>query len=423
MINVFGNWEGDLTFGRPDLWIGESAVTSLDFGIGEEGETVTYTLTYINNGDADAHDVSIVDDFDENYLDIIDTGGGVLLDNPGEVEWEIGTVPAGSFGSVSYTAAINGNVSPGNSIYITNTSLVRSIEEDWNDEDNTDSLSLLVESLYTTSPFQARLIIEKKSETGDFTYAGENINYQIVLYNDSSESALDVFLEDVLSNQDSLQEFNSYTWDLGEVFPYEKIIIDYTVAVGSEVPVGFYENTALAIGVNGRGSAVWSNDASVVVEVKEKEVPEIQEEIQEYFPEEKIIQIKKRDEMTLEDIERLLGGMAQNINIIDEYVTRTVPLPEFHRTETEPGLELESELGLESEGESGFIGEISETFIPEVLASKDESLPPVPEKLGFEKFLASIGNFLSLDNFLPVLVFSIIMLVLLFLTKKKKNKK
>ena len=27
MINIFGNWQGDLAFGRPDLWVGASVRT------------------------------------------------------------------------------------------------------------------------------------------------------------------------------------------------------------------------------------------------------------------------------------------------------------------------------------------------------------------------------------------------------------
>ncbi len=101
MINIFGSWEGDLAFGQPDSLIAESAVTSPNPA--EAGGTITYTLTYFNNGDADATQVTIVDDYDEGYLSITDPGSGVVHDNPGEIQWDIGTVPVGGSGSVSYS--------------------------------------------------------------------------------------------------------------------------------------------------------------------------------------------------------------------------------------------------------------------------------------------------------------------------------
>lgn len=293
IVNVFGLWEGDLAFGRPDLSIEETAVTSPNPA--KASGSITYTLTYTNNGDADATEVAIVDDFDEGYLTITDTGGGSFIDNPGEMHWDIGSIPVGDSSSVSYTVTINPEI-PFGTTALTNTATINSFEDDWNDEDNTTALSIEVTR---TSPVK---IVKKKvksqtvlgsSQSGlpnfqitktnnadGFIWVGGNVDYTIVLTNEGNGSAYNVVVQDVLTNEVS-HVFNTISWELGEVFPREKITIEYTIATNHEIPPGVYTNTVRATGTNSKGNQVSSLEASSTIEVrlKKKEISQLPSEI------------------------------------------------------------------------------------------------------------------------------------------------
>ena len=98
----FGNFEPSLPFSELDL-----AITKVvDDRSVVEGQLVTYTLTYWNNGDIPAEGYSIVDDYDERYLSIVDAAGGVVAG--GKITW----MPAGALAkadgkkTITYTARV-----------------------------------------------------------------------------------------------------------------------------------------------------------------------------------------------------------------------------------------------------------------------------------------------------------------------------
>ncbi len=302
VINIFGSWQGDLAFGRPDLWLGESAVTSYN-PVGP-GKSITYTLSYRNNGDAAATGVVLRDDFNENHLSVTDAGGGTVIGNPGEIEWDIGMVPAGGTGSVSYTAQVGDSIPTGYS-YLTNQSNVGSYEEDWNNEDNSDSLT--VQAYKYTAPFWflPKLEIKKVNNAESPITGPANIDYKITLVNNSDGPANDVVVEDNLKNENS-DIVNTYSWDLGLVYPREKIVIDYTVAIGEAAAPGFYINYAQASGVGQKGNAVTSELATSTIEVAGERPT-------------------TTGEFSLDDIQQELEALMGQITIIRQEVERIMP--------------------------------------------------------------------------------------------------
>jgi hypothetical protein len=77
----FGNVEEFLPFTELDLAITKVA----DRDSAAPGALVTYTLTYWNNGELAAEDYTIVDDFDERYVTVVDANGGVV--SGGKITW------------------------------------------------------------------------------------------------------------------------------------------------------------------------------------------------------------------------------------------------------------------------------------------------------------------------------------------------
>ncbi len=399
-VNILGDWNGDLAFGRPDNWIGGSVASS--HNPVSPGETITYTLTYINNGDADATQVMIIDDYDEAHLSIIDTGGGIIIDNPGEIQWDIGTIAVGGSGSVSYSAVIDPEV-PYGTTYLTNQATIDSFEEDFNNEDNIEILSIEVYRplpvasvmLGFSSPSSSpKLEISKTHNVDDFVYSGSDVDFKIVLYNDSDSSAYDVVVYDTLRN-DASEAISTSHWDLGEVFPHEEIIIDYTAAIGSEFPAGFYTNIAEALGFDSQGNPVSSPEASSTIEVRAAEVP----------PDE----TEEVEEISLEEIEKELKEMKDKIRKIREEIERL-----SHPSPVEE-----------------FTSSLPKQLISEVLAAEEPFVPKekinLPERGLAPLLLASLREIGGTDWMMILAIFCLIGLIIIgireweLIRKKKKR--
>jgi len=80
---TFGNNEEFLPFTDIDLAITKVA----DVEAADPGDTITYTLTYRNLGETEASNFTIVDDFDERYVIVQDSAGGVVSD--GKITWTL----------------------------------------------------------------------------------------------------------------------------------------------------------------------------------------------------------------------------------------------------------------------------------------------------------------------------------------------
>jgi len=139
----FGNIEKSLPFTELDLAITKVA----DDHTVVEGQLVTYTLTYWNNGDLAAEGYSIVDDFDERYLTIVNSNGGVVAG--GKITW----MPAGSLAkadgkkTITYTARVIADM-PDGTTNIDNV-VVISHPRDTDPTNNRDDERIVV----TTEPF------------------------------------------------------------------------------------------------------------------------------------------------------------------------------------------------------------------------------------------------------------------------------
>lgn len=271
MINIFGKWKGNLAFGRPDLWVGANAV---DAPVAPgSGQIINYNLTYTNKGDADATNAAIVGDYDERYFSVEDSGAGIVDEKTGKIRWSLGNVPVGKIGSVSFSLMV-GSVIPYGFTSVGSQIDISSLETDWASDDNVDEI---ITEIYRR-PFQwmppsPNLKIEKTRVDDDLVYSGDSVRYKITMINESDGRALDVSVDDILTDK-SGETISSANWKLGEVFPREKIIIEYTLAIGSEIPAGSYTGATQAKGFDNYGTPMNYPKLLSILEVnrKEKEV-------------------------------------------------------------------------------------------------------------------------------------------------------
>ncbi|MDO8847415.1 MAG: SpaA isopeptide-forming pilin-related protein [Coriobacteriia bacterium] len=105
----FGNAEEFLPFSWLDLAITKMANRET----ATEGALITYTLTYWNNGNIPAENYTIVDDFDERYVSVVNANGGVV--SGGKITWTFSgplTQEAGKQ-TLTYTVRVSANMPTG----------------------------------------------------------------------------------------------------------------------------------------------------------------------------------------------------------------------------------------------------------------------------------------------------------------------
>lgn len=399
MINVFGEWNGDLAFGRPDLWIGETAGVPAHRYIhaAMTGDPISYTIYYHNSGNAYASNVILSDDFDQNFIEeISDTGGGTVTN--GRIQWDLGTIPAGASGVVSYVATVRTNI-PFGTHYIVNHSNISSFEEDWQYEDNSDSISVetyralepgailedlnFQESSSSRSTIPPNLEINKVNHALGIVDSSSTVDYTIKLYNNSNGEAYDVIVEDMLYDKD-MNLISTTSWSLGTVFSHEEINIDYTVAIRADAPSGFYINYARATGYDGPGNPISSGQASTTIEVKGKS-----EEAEK--------------ELSIEDIINQIEEIRKQVKIINDQINRFLPLEQTNGVENVSVENASSEntssenANAENTNRKGFIGNFLDILTnPPPTSESFTSSPALANydgvKKDLDKFLASVGT-------------------------------
>ncbi len=262
IFNIFGNWNGNIAFGHPDLWVGASAETPNPTLPGSE---VTYRFTVANKGDSDATNVRLNARFPASALSFagsVPTAEGAM--------WNLGTIPRGATKEFVYKA-IAGTIPQGTSLAVPLEASVTSHESDANTVDNTEHLDLVIQNGVTYSTrgvtqggYEPKISMVKTANTVSTT-TPTAVDYTITVTNDGGD-AFDVFLTDTLRGPNN-KFVGDQKWDLGKVKSGEVIKITYTVQFGKSIPAGKYTNTARLSGMKSLAIALDEVVATNVVEI------------------------------------------------------------------------------------------------------------------------------------------------------------
>jgi len=272
LVNIFGDWEGDIAFGRPDLWVGGTAV--VDKSPADPGARVKYEMTIFNRGDADATRVKLASIIDERFMSVMDYGEGHNGGAENMVNWDLGTIPMGESVTVSFEADIAPSV-PFGSTTINNTAAVTSFETDEDNKDNIDIISFEVFNSNAGAPGgpstvtvieKPKLKITKEHDATGPVRRGEEINFLVTLTNEGRSPAYGVKVTDWLldAEQNIIKE---QIWELQEVLVGEEIMLEYTLEIVADAPEGTYTNTAFAIGRDGQNNLTRTEDATTEFEI------------------------------------------------------------------------------------------------------------------------------------------------------------
>jgi hypothetical protein len=271
IINVFGNWHGNISFGAPDLWIGSTAKSQSDSF--KPGSEVTLTFTIANRGDVDAEDV-ILKSIPNEYIAFNGQGSNNFM------EWHVGKVPAKSSIETAYKAKIKSNLPWGEPALVVK-STVSSPEGDYNEKDNTDTLTILGFNplnlggrnvYYDEDPI---LTVTKTNFASTTIVASSTVKYRVNIKN-SGGPAYHSMLVDTLRNEHG-DKISEQKWNLDTIKRGEEITVDYVVLFNASTTDGGYINTAQvkAVGRNPSlnpfyGHFVNSNATSSTVTVLSK---------------------------------------------------------------------------------------------------------------------------------------------------------
>ncbi len=199
------------------------------------GGSIAYQLTFGNSGNVDLTGVTITDDYPEQYVTVTNPGTGT--DNGDTVVWNIGDLPVGATGTVTYTVSINQDT-PANTDII-NIAVITS--------DQTGPVQSSATTEIPAKPGEPKLTIVKSVDK-EFVNPGDTATYTVTVANEGDDTAVNVELTDLLPTGFTFVDFGtgSHTWSLGDIEAGDEVTITYAVAIADTVTEGTYDNLAVA---------------------------------------------------------------------------------------------------------------------------------------------------------------------------------
>lgn len=251
IFDIFGDWNGDLAFGRPDLWIGGSASSpNTTIMLGAE---VTYTYTITNNGDAVATNVTLDHHFNGNEIVYASDSSNVQYTSDGAHGiWSLGTIAPHETKEIQFATNVHQELDRAKR-EIVSSATVRAYETDADTSDNTELLSIYSgkDGGSNGASKPARITLSKTSNVEAVTPGG-SADYTITVTNKGGPLYKSI-LRDVLRNEAGATTSVQY-WDLGTIHPDETISVTYTMEFADDTTFGMYTNSADVIGLIGHGS-------------------------------------------------------------------------------------------------------------------------------------------------------------------------
>lgn len=242
IFDIFGNWQGNISFGKPDLWIGGTANTN---GSTAAGEEVTYTFTISNLGDAEATDVKLSGSLTSDLMSLAEPMQDIELGSlsPGEtVERTVTARVASEIGSDSYPIDLIASLS--------------SAEPDENLANNTEVVTVIVENIVRSSGGSSGTKAVNRKKAADLSIVktsnldsiapGDRVSYEITIKNLGGPVYGATLFDTLLYPNEEV--VNSQQWYLETIDSDETIVITYDTEYSLASPPGTYSNRAQVLG-------------------------------------------------------------------------------------------------------------------------------------------------------------------------------
>ncbi|PIR38220.1 MAG: hypothetical protein COV34_01235 [Candidatus Zambryskibacteria bacterium CG10_big_fil_rev_8_21_14_0_10_42_12] len=286
IVNIFGDWNGNLAFGRPDLWIGGKIEPVNPMSPIGPGSELRYKVVVVNRGDSDATDVVLKHRFDVPFVSFVDTSNPQKV-NERDTLWNIGTIAVGEHVEITLPAVVkSAREIVSGTTRIESMFEVTSFETDADSGDNKEHLSVVIDNYDANlSPVNLNPNIEEpvvpvlpdfsvvKTSSTHTTVASSTVEYTVTLKNNGG-FAPDAVVIDALKDENGNIVFEQ-VWQLGPVYENEEITITYGTIFSGDMEPGLYTNTAEVIAkvstdsedvIRSSADAIVALEAGVVVE-------------------------------------------------------------------------------------------------------------------------------------------------------------
>lgn len=262
IVNVFGDWNGNLSFGQPDLWVGGSATSDAFIG---PGDFVSYGFVVKNRGDAPAHNVRLAQQLGSNMISFMD-GSRVA-------EEDVGTLQPGETREIKRIALISADLPYGKTA-VSSWATASADESDTDLSDNTDVVSVVASRSGSGSsggyhpPGYSRFPLFALSKTHHATssplVASSSVDYAIHIVNNGNDSGRAVLVDEIVDPAGAIM--HSESWDLDIVHAREDITLTYSAFFSASTSPGIYVNRARIRAAD--GSFADSEIASSSIEIE-----------------------------------------------------------------------------------------------------------------------------------------------------------
>jgi len=228
--NTSNNSDNDLTdvnVGLPVLNIEKT----VDLTYANPGNVATYTITVSNTGNETAYNVVLTDTLPDGFT--------FNLEGTKTKTWNLGDLLPGESTTINYEVAVGKDVKAG---FYDNLAEAKAD----NHGKVSDSATLEVRIPSILGEEAKPILTIEKTVDHDFANPNSLVNYTVTITNIGEATAYNVVLTDTLPDgfTFTFNGLNSRRWDLGDILPGGKKVINYEVMVGSEVKAGTYENLA-----------------------------------------------------------------------------------------------------------------------------------------------------------------------------------
>jgi uncharacterized repeat protein (TIGR01451 family) len=290
VVNILGDWQGNTVFAYPDTTVHLA-------GGGEDisaGESFEYAITFENQGEDEANDVSLELELPEGVSYLSDSSGLVPQFKDNKYVWQIGTLSSGQTGIVNVAVQVENDFSSeGNLSFwswlvpevhaaevdqigeIVAVAVIGTSDPESDLSNNTSSTTTFVynpsEGKGVGDQRQPVLEITAKNNVNDFVYPGDTVTFEVTIENKSDVSSYNtVFHQELLNGIPG--DFGTIAINLGTVEPGRvgKLTFGLALKDNGFLDEGHYYTIAQVFGRAPNGNQVASNEARTDFDIKYK---------------------------------------------------------------------------------------------------------------------------------------------------------
>jgi hypothetical protein len=245
---LFAPWGGDLVFAYPDL-----SLSALGPPEVKEGEDIVYEVIINNEGDASAREVSLNLVVSDESQIVYEANEGWEAQKPEETVKRTFTVPTnGKAGQTLVLKAMVTNAtseeSRSNNQATTRTKILASPETAQKNENSASSTSTEVPKLRLSS----------KNNIHEFVYPGDQVTYDMTVYNDGPVRAKNIVLIQYFFTPDG-EKISQFQGKVGNLAVNGHKDIRFLMQTGTSLSAGNYYTESHVVGQSEEGVTTTSN--------------------------------------------------------------------------------------------------------------------------------------------------------------------